>query len=204
MPKRDLFVSMDVETTGPAPGRGSLISLGGVAYVRSVVEPHAVEEVGRLLVTLDEITTFRDPDTMLWWGGQDPTVWDLNRLASVLPDLGMKRFVAWVEALAHYYDARPVAVMYPAAFDWPWIYFYLINYATNPFGFRVLDLKTLGWAIRGIKNGVRGFGHENWPNRWTLPSEAHTHVADDDAAEQGYTLVQMLGDMERMHDDFGG
>ena len=98
----------------------------------------------------------------------------------------MRRYVAWLKAL----PGRPVFVGYPAAFDFPFVLWYLERYADeNPFGYAVIDIKTYAMAL--LKTGYRDSTKRRMPKDWfdDLP---HTHVALDDAVEQGALFCNML------------
>lgn len=82
-----------------------------------------------------------------------------------------------------------------AAFDFMFIYWYLIQFAgRSPFSFSALDIKTMAMVILG--KDYRRCTKRNMPQRWfdDLP---HTHVALDDAIEQGRLFCNMLAECRR-------
>jgi hypothetical protein len=95
-------------------------------------------------------------------------------------------YVAWLEAL----PAKPVFVGYPAAFDFMFIYWYLMRFVgRSPFSFSALDIKTMAMVMLGGE--YRTSTKRNMPRRW-FGDSAHGHVALGDAVEQGYLFCAML------------
>ena len=100
----------------------------------------------------------------------------------------MARYVAWIEAL----QGRPVFVAYPAGFDFLFVYWYLIRFAgRSPFSHSALDVKT--FAMAQLRTDYRAATKQRMPRHWfdDLP---HSHVALDDAIEQGALFCNMLRD----------
>ena len=103
----------------------------------------------------------------------------------------MADYVAWLDAL----PGKPVFVGYPAAFDFLFIYWYLMRFVgRSPFSFSALDIKTMAMVMLGTD--YRGSTKRNMPKRWfdDLP---HRHVALDDALEQGRLFCNMLAECRR-------
>ena len=99
----------------------------------------------------------------------------------------MPEYVRWLKQL----PGKPVFVGYPAAFDFLFVYWYLIRFAgESPFSHSALDIKTYAMALLGT--GYRDSTKCNMPADWfdDLP---HTHVALDDAVGQGALFCDMLG-----------
>jgi hypothetical protein len=177
---KEIYVSTDVETDGPIPGPNSMLSLASVAFLANK------EEVGTFSANLETLEGAKgDPDTMAWWKKQ-PEAWDACR--SHLETVGgaMFRYVKWVEGL----EGKPVFVGYPAGFDFLFVYWYMIRFiGRSPFSFSAVDIKTYAMAM--LKKGYRNSTKRNMPKAWfdDLP---HTHVALDDAREQGAMFCNML------------
>jgi hypothetical protein len=99
----------------------------------------------------------------------------------------MNKFVNWVESFDKY---SPVFVGYPAAFDWTFVYFYMIYFAgRSPFGFSALDIKSYASAV--LKLPFRDTTKRNMPREW-FPKIRHNHIAVDDAKEQGLLFLNIL------------
>lgn len=89
----------------------------------------------------------------------------------------------------------PVFVGYPAAFDFMFVYWYLIYFAgRSPFSFSALDIKTM--AMLQLGKDYRRSTKKNMPKRWfdDLP---HNHQALGDAIEQGTLFCNMLAEWHR-------
>src|SRR6201981_1264920 len=98
----------------------------------------------------------------------------------------MRDFSAWYKAM----PGKPVFVGYPAAYDFMFVYWYLIRFAgESPFSHSALDIKTFAMALLGTP--YRDSTKKRMPRRWfdELP---HTHVALDDALGQGSLFCNML------------
>ena len=101
----------------------------------------------------------------------------------------MPAYVQWLKAL----PGRPVFVGYPAAFDFMFVYWYLISFAgESPFSHSALDIKTFAMAL--MKQNYRDATKNNMPKRWFDPIP-HTHIALDDAIEQGALFCNMLKEL---------
>ena len=119
---------------------------------------------------------------MRWWATQ-PEAWEACRVDSRSPEEVMPEYVRWLRGLG----GKPVFVAYPAGFDFTFIYWYLMRFAgESPFSFAALDVKTYAMALLG--KPYRQSSKRNMPRRWfdDLP---HTHVALDDAIEQGRSFA---------------
>lgn len=179
-PANETYVSTDVETDGPIPGPHSMLSFASAAY-RS--DKMLVSTFSANLETLPGASGH--PNTMAWWK-QNPVAWEACRSNPETPDTAMARYLVWVKSL----PGRPVFVAYPAGFDFLFLYWYLMRFAgESPFSHWALDIKTYAMAM--LKTGYRDATKRNMPKRWfdQLP---HTHVALDDAIEQGALFCNML------------
>jgi hypothetical protein len=186
MARREVYVSVDIEADGPIPGPHSMLSLGAAAFLVEWGEPPRPVAVGTWsenLETLDGATG--DPQTMQWWGSQ-PAAWAACRTDPQPPAAAMARFSAWLGAL----PGRPVFVAYPAGFDFTFVYWYLVRFTGgSPFAHAALDMKTLAMALLGTT--FRDTTKRSFPPRWRSGAR-HTHVALDDAIEQGEIFCAML------------
>ena len=71
-------------------------------------------------------------------------------------------------------------------------YWYLLRFAgESPFAFSALDVKTYAMAL--LKSKYREATKRHMPKRWFDPL-AHTHIALDDAIEQGALFCNMLAE----------
>ncbi len=184
MPRRELYVSTDVEADGPIPGPHSMLSFGSAVYTADK------ELIATFSANLELLPgASGDPDTMKWWGSQ-PEAWaacrgDLRDPAEALP-----AYATWIEAL----PGKPVFVAYPAGFDFTFVYWYLYRFAGRcPFSHAALDVKTLAMAALGTR--FHETSKRAFPRRWFDPLP-HTHVALDDAIEQGAMFCNILAELK--------
>lgn len=178
----EIYVSTDVETDGPIPGPNSMLSFASAAYR---ADKTLVDTFTANLETLPGAAG--DPATMNWWSTQ-PKAWAATRTHLEPAEQAMPRYVAWIKRL----PGRPVFVGYPAGFDFLFVYWYLIRFAgESPFSFSALDVKSYAAAM--LRCEYRDTVKRNMPRRWfdDLP---HTHVALDDAIEQGALFCNMLAE----------
>lgn len=186
MPERELFISVDVEADGRIPGRNSMLSFGSAAFTLDK------ELVARFAVNLETLPGAEgDPETLAWWK-KFPEAWAAARAELEDPATALPRYAAHLEALGQT-QGRPTFIGFPAAYDFAWINWYLHRFAgRNPLGISGLCLKTLGAAL--LKLPFREATKRRFPRRWfdDLP---HSHVALDDAIEQGAMGINMLREL---------
>ena len=128
-----------------------------------------------------------DPETTKWWATQ-PDAWEACRKDLVSPEKAMRDYYQWLVEL----PGRIVFVGYPLTFDYCFVNYYLQRYADdNPFGFAAIDIRSFVMGLRG--KSYRRSGKHNLPNRFfdDLP---HTHIALDDAIEQGALFCNLLAE----------
>ncbi len=183
---KEIYISTDVETDGPIPGINSMLSFGSAAYLpdKTLLGTFSIN-----LETLPEAKS--DPKTMDWWRTQ-PKAWLAQRENLQSPELAMPKYLQWVESI----PGKPVFVAYPAAFDFMFVYWYLIRFTgKSPFSHSALDIKTLAMAL--LKIGYRDATKRRMPRHWfdDLP---HTHLALDDAIEQGALFCNMWRELHQL------
>jgi len=114
-----LWIMVDIETSGPLIGTHSLTELGAVAgsMKDGIVDRFEalVKPIGAAVVA-------------------SPDSFEKAKKEGVAPADAMKRFAAWSAPLL---GKKALFVARPAAFDWPWIVWYAWTYlGENPFGFK--------------------------------------------------------------------
>lgn len=177
--KREVFVSVDVETSGPVPGEYSLLSIGAC----SVFDPD-----NGFACEVRPINGNFDPAAL------EVTGLSMQQLEKrgLQPDEAMKAFSDWLLALAGA-DELIVFVGFNAPFDWSFVNYYFHRFAgTNPFGFAALDIKALYMGATGC----------SWRDTRSSkiaeqlkPKLVGTHDALQDARYQAeiFRLVRELG-----------
>src|SRR5947207_4339376 len=113
----EVYVSTDVEADGPIPGPHSMLSFASAALT---ADKHLVGTFAANLATLPGAAG--DPKTMAWWEAQ-PEAWAACRAGGRDPAEVMPEYAAWLKRL----PGKPVFVGYPAAYDFLFVYWYLIR-----------------------------------------------------------------------------
>ncbi|KAK4629053.1 hypothetical protein CLAFUW4_07761 [Fulvia fulva] len=202
----EIYISVDVEATGPIPGDYSLSSFG--AFVAGARKKDGTygrfdrhDEGNLFYIELTPITDKFIPAAIKvglleGFTGDDFTG---ERRHQWMKDHGqdpkeaMEKFAAWVlETKERLGGARPVFVAYPASFDWMFIYWYFIHFGVeSPFGFSgVRDLKEM-YATKANVPLSRAT-KRNMPKHLLKSDVAHTHHALDDAIGQGHLTMNLL------------
>lgn len=193
MSKPTLYISVDIETDGPCPGLNSMLSLGAAAFLEASGD--------RALATFSanlEPAPGAAPDhrTMVEFWARNPEAWAACRSDTQPVEAVMKKFVNWIHEVSVACSTRveqggvPVFVGYPAAFDSLFVFYYLHHFAGhNPFGFQALDVKSYAACMLGVpfRKAVKSKFNKNW-----FGEQAHTHIALEDALEQGVMFMRML------------
>ncbi len=177
----EIYVSTDVETDGPIPGPNSMLSFASAAFKEDMTLIGTFEANLELLPGASG-----DPKTMEFWK-QNTTAWEACRKNTKDPADAMSQYADWLKTL----PGKPVFVAYPAGFDFTFVYWYLIKFTgASPFSHSALDIKTLAMAALGC--GYRDAVKRNMPKSWFDEGVPHTHVALDDAIEQGRLFCNVL------------
>jgi len=180
----EIYVSTDVETDGPIPGPHSMISFASAAF-----SPDK-ELIATYTVNIEPLAdSSPHPDTLLFW--QDNKDAYEATLVNQLPAItAMTDYLHWLESL----PGTPIFMSYPITFDFLFVYWYLIKFTGRcPFSHSGIDIKTYAMALLGTD--YRNSGKTKMPEYW-FDNSPHTHVALDDAIEQGRLFCNMRN--ERM------
>ena len=173
--KNEIFISVDIEASGPIPGEYSMLSIGACVvgqteqsfYVElKPLNDHFMDKA--IMVTGLSMQELKEK-------GQQPAV-------------AMARFEEWLKGVSG--DKRPVFVAFNATFDWMFIHWYFIKFLErDPFGISGLDIKAYfmgkhhtSWSETVKKNVLK-----NYPSL-----TRHSHQALDDAKEQAEIFSRML------------
>lgn len=190
MAKSEFYVSADVEADGPVPGPFSMSSFGlAIAGVHDGAAFQAVDPTERTFYAeLKPISDAYDPGALAISG------LDRDRLAreGQEPTRAMDAVAHWLATVSDELDAAPVFVAYPLGYDWMWMYWYFMRFASDgsPFGHsRCLDLKTL-YAAKAA-SPIIGSTKRSMPQH-LLSSRPHTHNALDDAIEQAELFQNLM------------
>jgi len=185
----EIYISTDIEADGPIPGPHNMLSIGCAAFgpQRNLLDTFSAN-----LTEMPDTTM--DPDTKKFWD-KFPEAYAETRKNMVHPEVGMRLLEKWLKTL----PGKPVFVAYPAGFDFTFVMWYLYTFiGYSPFSHAALDMKTYGMCLMGKE--YRRSTKRNMPKKWWLKKLPHTHVALDDAIEQGYLFMGMLQEREKQND----
>ncbi len=173
----EVYISVDVETSGPIPGEYSMLSIGACVvghpeqcfYIElQPVSDNAVAEAMEICgLSLEQL-----------------------KAQGIEPRAAMTRFDAWLSSAVPA-GSRPIFVGFNAPFDWSFVHYYFVHYlGRDPFGHSALDIKSYYMGARGLtwaETSQRRMGSEFLP-----PELPHTHNALDDAQEQAEIFARLL------------
>lgn len=131
-----------------------------------------------------------DDRTMKWWAQPEQSAAYLkSRENLVSPRGAMVDCKNWLEEMRAF--GRPIVCGAPSGFDFTFMYYYFQRFlGESPIGFASLDLRSYAAAV--MKRQYRHVGKRQYPAEWIDENLPHTHVALDDAIEQGCILVNMI------------
>lgn len=178
----EIYVSTDIEADGPIPGPHSMLSFASAAYL---ADKTLLATYSANLETLAGAAPH--PRTMEWWR-QFPEVWERCRAGARPPPEVIPEYLSWLQAL----PGQAVFVGWPASWDFMWIYWYLVRFSgERPFRESAVDIRSYAMGMRNSE--FRRTSRTYLPKRWfdDLP---HTHVALDDAIEQGALFCNMMAE----------
>jgi hypothetical protein len=91
----------------------------------------------------------------------NPAAWDATRVDCQAPSVAMPAYSARLKSL----PGKPVFAGYPAAFDFMFVYWYLMRFAgESPFSHSALNVKTFAMAM--LRLPYRDSTKRNMPRRW--------------------------------------
>jgi ribonuclease T len=168
----ETWVSVDVETSGPTPHTGSLLSIGAC-------------------LVNDETTGIElllAPDPTMPWTAEAESIHRLDRATlerdGLEPAVAMAALERWLAEVVPA-GSRPVFVALNAPFDWMWVAdAFWRHLGRNPFGASALDLKAL-YLGRHLDEVTRWgeTGRVRMLERYPVDLP-HSHRALADAQEQ--------------------
>lgn len=172
---KEIYVSVDVESSGPIPGVYSLLSIGAclvgklsehfyteVQPISEAYVPQALKIAGK---SMREFTVSGTP-----------------------PKDAMVSFQNWLVRVCG--EASPVFVGFNAVFDWSFINWYFLSYVgENPFGVTGIDIKSFYMGLSGCSWKDTRLSRIPSKLKGHLP---HTHNALDDAKQQAKMFELML------------
>lgn len=163
----EIFISVDIEASGPIPGEFSMLTLGACVVDR---EDQTFE------IAFKPISSNADPEALAVTGLSIPHLMQTG----IAPEQAMHDFAAWIENQAG--GTKPVFVGLNAGFDWSFVNYYFHKYlGRNPFGFSALDIKAL---YMGATDVPWGSTKASAISRQFAIEKKATHIALEDALYQ--------------------
>ncbi len=162
-----------------------MLSFGMAAFT---VEKELVGTFSRNLELLEGAGL--DERTMQWWSTTENIgAYYQSREDLVTPRTAMLECKAWLEEMRRF--GKPIVCGAPSGFDFTFIYYYFQReLGESTVGFASLDLRSYAAAV--LKRQYRQVGKRQLPPEWIDEGLPHTHVALDDAIEQGCILINVI------------
>ena len=173
--KAECYFSVDIESSGPIPGKYSMLSLGACVVGKpqegfyAELKPISKEFVAEAL----QVSGF-----------------DLDRLAKEgqSPETAIIAFRKWVENEAT--GKKAVFVGFNGCYDWQFVNWYLESFTGgNPFGFGGIDIKSYYMGLTGLAWSQTTSSQLPLEFR---PDTPQTHNALDDAQAQASIFEKLM------------
>jgi hypothetical protein len=177
----DIYISVDIEADGPIPGVNSMLSLGAAAFD---IDGNIIDQWTSNLRPLPGAVS--DPDTLDWFQNKNRAAWDAVQIDPKDPAEAMWDYRRFIESL----NGNPIFTGYPASYDFMFHHWYLIRFTgKDPCGHRALCVRSLTAGV--MKTPFSRAGKGAVPKEWRS-TRKHSHVALDDAIEQGETAINVI------------
>ncbi len=152
------------------------------------LEKELVGTFTRNLELLDDASV--DERTSKWWEQEaQAEAYRKSRENLVAPRTAMVDAKSWLDDIRVW--GRPIVCGAPSGFDFTFMYYYFVRFlGVSPIGFASLDLRSYAMAV--MKRQYRQVGKRQYPSAWIDADLPHTHVALDDAIEQGCIFINMI------------
>ena len=197
--QKSVWLSFDVEATGPCPGIHAMLSVGVAAFTRdSDGEFRDLGEFSANLLVPEGLKW--DIDTSKWWD-QHEDAFAIARHDMLAPEIAMPQFCHWLsEVQAVQPEWKPLVwAAYPAAFDMPFVNYYMHRYAPKEWlevakddvMQRVSCFDMGSFASLLLNVDPLEVSKSRMPAAW-IGKNLRPHVALDDAREQAHMLKAML------------
>ncbi|MGE6572455.1 exonuclease domain-containing protein [Psychrobacter namhaensis] len=134
--KKEVFISVDIETAGPIVSEHSMMTIGACLVYNPEIE---------FSVMLKPISNKSVAEALEVTG----LTLEQTSKDGITPNKAMFQFNEWISKNVQE-DYRAVFVGLNAAFDWSFVNYYFLKYLNkNPFGISALDIKALFMGATG-------------------------------------------------------
>jgi ribonuclease T len=171
----EVYISVDVEASGPIPSEFSMLSIGACVVGQTDLTFYA-----ELKPLNDNFVKSALDVSQLFL--------EQLKISGELPSEAMGRFERWIQRISA--GKRPVYVAFNATFDWMFTHWYFVKFlGRDPFGISGLDIKAY---YMGLKNAQWSETTKKHIRAVFQPGSRHTHNALEDAIEQAEIFEEML------------
>lgn len=198
-----IWLSFDVETTGPVPGVHAMLSFGIEAILQEEREFRPIGCIERNMSMVQGQEW--DPSTYEWWHSEEQAdALEFLKDRRYHPGTAMRDLLRFLENLpaghAHVWAA------YPATFDMPFIRYYAHRFMPRGSwqdlymgddimqGIACFDMGSFAAPL--LECDYHDVSKSRMPVHWTDHVNPHPHVAIHDARYQAKMLIAMLKDAD--------
>jgi ribonuclease T len=175
MTNAEVYISVDVEASGPFPPTFSMLSVGACVVGKPAAAFYAELKPISEEVVAEAIRVVGKPLEHFTKNGREPQA-------------VMAEFENWVKSICG--GQTPIFVGFNAAFDWAFVNCYFHTYlGRNPFGVSPLDIKAYFMGLKG--SSWEDTRSSRIPDAFKGPA-VQTHNALDDAKSQAQMFERML------------
>lgn len=182
-----VYLSIDVEASGPFPGLFSLVSIGAVVVKTNSVGEWEVDEGQTFYQELKPLPNAGELEAATNVHGLTREYLEANAFEPVVV---MEEFAKFLDKLNRRHK-KVVPAAWPASFDSPFVGWYLQYFLDeNPLGWSCFDIPSFGMGLfqchrNALRNLMKKAGIEFGKN-----PDPHNALAD--AIDQGHTLARLL------------
>lgn len=182
-----VYLSIDVEASGPFPGLFSLVSIGAVVVKANSDGDWGVSEEESFYEELQHLPDAKELEAATNIHGLTREYLEEHGRD---PGQVMEEFADFLDALERRYK-KVIPAAWPASFDSPYVGWYLQYFLDeNPLGWSCFDIPSFGMGLfqchrNALRNLMKKAGIEFGKN-----PDPHNALAD--AIEQGHTLAKLL------------
>ncbi len=175
----EFFIVVDVEASGPIPGKYAMLSLGAA----TVGHPQQT-----CYIEFQPDTLEFQPSSLAISGLSLETLEE----SGTPPAAAMQQLADWVSEVTPE-DHTPVFTAFNAPFDWMFVCYYFHHYlGYNPFGHKALDIKALFMGVYDVP--FSDTSHHLISQKFGM-TDTLSHHALEDAVQEAQLLERILAEL---------